>query len=205
MAIKPIINHKYKYIYFMIPKNACSTIRHCLLKQIENNDNLGYNLKQLKKMKKINYHNLIRFKDYFWFAFLRNPFDRVIACYKDKVLGEPGDEVYKSLYNPTQTFEDFVNFVSVTPDEVIDWHLKSQDFYIGKYIDDMDFVGVVKYFVPGMELIKKRINNNFSYGHLRKTKPFKREDYFNNQNLKDKILVRYKKDFDLIEKHANLL
>jgi hypothetical protein len=202
MSIKPIINHKHKYIFFMIPKNACSTVRHCLLKQIEDNENLEYNLKQLKGMRKINYHNLHRFQDYFWFAFLRNPFDRVIACYKDKVLNELGDEKYKPLYNPDLTFEKFVNFISVTPDDIIDWHLKSQDFYIGQYIDNMNFIGHVDFFPMGMEFVKKRINNNFSYGHLRKTKPFKKGSYFVNMELENKILIRYKRDFDLIRNWA---
>lgn len=185
----------------MIPKNACSSVRQIIRKQIEGKDDIEYDLKKLKKLPKINYINIHRFQDYFWFAFLRNPFDRVISAYNDKVLGKQGDEIYKALYNPGMSFTDFITYISITSDEYIDWHLKSQNYYIGRYLKNMNYIGMVENFKKNIEEIKKKINNNYTVDHLRKTAPFDRVKYFQNPKLKKIIKTRYKRDFELIEKY----
>ena len=186
----------------MIPKNACSSIRHMILKHMTGQEKLPYDLHELKKMDKVDYQDLNSYQNYFWFAFLRNPFDRVIACYKDKVLSEQGDEIYKALYNPDMKFPDFVDFVVNTDDLTIDWHLKSQDYYIGRYIDDMNFVGTVENFKRDIDILRDKIKCKFKPEHLRKTKPFDRNKYFSNPKIIEKITTRYKADFEMIEEYG---
>lgn len=204
--INPIISHKHKYIYFMIPKNACSTVRHLLLKQIENTNDIPYVPEQLQELPRIKYDNVFRYKGYFWFTFLRNPFKRVIGCYKDKVLnqigGQIGGGVYKNLYNPSMSFPDFVKYIGSTDDSIIDWHLKSQFYYVGNHLEGMNLFCQVEKFDIGIEAVKSMTGNKFDHEHLRNSKPLHWEKYFTNPMLKDIILQRYEDDFELIRKYG---
>lgn len=63
-----MVFEKYKAIYFPIPKVACSSIKVFLT------DFAEFSLDDLDK-----------FKNYFKFAFVRNPWDRLVSCYINKV------------------------------------------------------------------------------------------------------------------------
>jgi hypothetical protein len=68
------------------------------------------------------------------FAFVRNPFARLVSCYRDKILWEPGDPIYPRPYFdiapyrlPTNVpFAEFASRVARIPDRVADRHFKSQ-------------------------------------------------------------------------------
>jgi hypothetical protein len=79
------------------------------------------------------------------FAFVRNPFARLVSCYRDKILWEPGDAVYPRPYFdivpyplPTNiSFAAFARRVARIPDRVADRHFKSQSaevFYRGTQV-----------------------------------------------------------------------
>ncbi len=96
--IKPHIGHhlnqnillqEYRAIYLFIPKVACSSIKKVI------GDTLGlppYDPSQPDRYihkriypyaKKARIYD--RYKDYFKFCFVRNPFDRLVSCYSNKV------------------------------------------------------------------------------------------------------------------------
>ncbi len=77
-------------------------------------------------------------RDYEGFAFVRDPFARLVSCYRDKILWEPGDAVYPRPYFdivpyslPTNIpFAEFAARVARIPDRVADRHFKSQSSHL---------------------------------------------------------------------------
>lgn len=92
----------------------------------------------------------------FSFAFVRNPWDRLVSCYRDKVLGEAPDFTTFHLqrgvayclarfdaFQPGMSFVEFVEAVTKIPDGEADEHFRSQYTFLsnrdGKIA--IDFVG----------------------------------------------------------------
>lgn len=77
-------------------------------------------------------------RDYDSFAFVRNPFARLVSCYRDKILWEPGDAIYPRPYFdivpyalPTNvSFAEFAARVARIPDRIADRHFKSQSSHL---------------------------------------------------------------------------
>lgn len=155
----PIVSHKRKYLYFYIPKAACTTIRKILAEDegipwypnwtvSEKGEHLTapFCRMSLEESKKL---------DYYRFGFVRNPWTRLVSCYLDKVVKvrEMPDnlfvkngqyrrflERYGSLFKG-MSFADFVDFVERTPDSNADGHFRSQYTFFPK---KMDAVGKVE-------------------------------------------------------------
>lgn len=197
------VNTKLKYVYFCIHKNATSTIRYLILQNELNNPDIEYNWKNLYfTFKKLNIYvlrnkkQLEDVKDYFWFIFFRNPYDRVISTYNDKVIAMPGDQIYESLYNPRMSLRNFIeNIVCLIPDEFSDLHFRSQTYgSVREYIDNFNFIGTIENFDNDIKIIKEKLNLKYEPKKLRKTKKRNLDPY-----LKEKLYERYKDDFEIFK------
>lgn len=90
-----------------------------------------------------------RYKDYFFAAFVRHPFSRLVSCYQDRVLYTPHGEDFKKYYFQRYpfpipancSFEQFVQVVAKITDPLAERHFKQQSHSLAKARREPDFLG----------------------------------------------------------------
>ena len=144
-----------KLVYLSIPKAACSSIKLALAKAsgIAFGPDQDIEYIHLHPQWHIEKGRLTAAQTgYERFSFVRNPFARLVSCYRQKILFTPTPTIKRPLYQnyffalPTQIpFADFVARVCQIPDALADNHFKSQ--YALLYRDGqlrVDYVGKVE-------------------------------------------------------------
>lgn len=169
-----LVNHKYNFIYFRIPKAANSTIVSSLYfaetgKVITSLDDIQiikdtyYNRpsslshSQLKKIQ----------NDYFKFTFVRNPYTRIIAAYLNKIIPNKNgkcNRVAKFLGRSPDTEISFSDFLEYLEQGGINQnaHWARQHDLLPIPLEEFDFIGRTE-----------NLTNDLNYvlAHIFKTKP----------------------------------
>lgn len=124
------ISHEKQFIWFRVPKVGTRTVFNWLGQADVSLDAVG----------PYNCHYPVQFyKSYFKFAFVRNPWDRLVSCWYNKVI----DSNYFRLSQPDRLklhiFEYFVDWVAAKNIETCDRHLRLQSRLID--LNQLDFLG----------------------------------------------------------------
>ncbi len=148
-----IVLHEQKAVYYFIPKVACSTLKKVFAKALgiyeEGRDVQYLNYPTMPHWK------LKRHRDYFKFCFVRNPWDRLVSAYSNKISQDPGqnDAVFENgvpriwkkfgVFYPGMDFASFAAAVARIPDSEAEAHFRSQSAFFKNASGDipMDFVG----------------------------------------------------------------
>ena len=174
-----IVSDDYKIIFFNIKKVASTSIGSYMFKEL-NGKNFIANSEIFKE--KNNWYE--GFKDYYSFAFVRNPFDRLLSCYKNKIKN-PNDlsketgvglifDPYGSKFYKNMTFKQFLEaIISLNPEEY-DRHFAPQY----KFVCDED-ENVVVDFVGKFEHLQRDIDFLINKKKLPKQKLI----FFNKSNF----------------------
>lgn len=91
------------------------------------------------------------FEDHFKFAFVRNPWDRLVSCWHDKVLRDNYFRFDETTWEKMKDFESFLEFVSCLDIESCDRHLRAQSQLIA--LDDLDHLGRLETFRHDLDQI----------------------------------------------------
>jgi glycosyltransferase involved in cell wall biosynthesis len=196
-----IISPKHKFIYFSIAKTGTSSIKKAF------SEILGIKINELPKLKKLDHQ---RYKDYFKFAFVRNPWDRIVSCYLDKIKENDNfenDNFERGVYKPFlkigefkagMSFDEFVKTISKIPDSIADSHFRSQYLAI---IDNsgnlvVDFLGRFENLESDFKIVCKKIGLKFDLPHIRKSIGRKHYSEYYTNETKEIVEKRYKKDIE---------
>jgi hypothetical protein len=112
------------------------------------------------------------FPNLFAFAFVRNPWDRLVSCYRDKIGGvvdgftrftiRPG--VADCLagfdaFTADMSFGEFVTAVASIPDEEADAHFRSQYTFVANAAGELaiDFVGQFETLLYDLQRVRERV------------------------------------------------
>jgi extradiol dioxygenase family protein len=145
---------------------------------------------------------------FFCFSFVRNPFDRLLACYNNKIiendfLSSSMEEMGLELKMP---FDRFVDIVAETPDAKADVHLRSQ----AAMLTDKDgkpfphFVGYLEkigedWKALAAEMTERGIEpfGGLPSKNVRRTGEKADIKTFYNEENRQKAFERYRSDFEL--------
>ena len=165
-----------------------------------------------------------RQKRFFKFAFVRNPFDRLVSCYKDKVKKEvqhTGRYYFATSYNDVllrrlfgdkfrcdMTFEQFVQLVSKIPDFLADGHFRSQYSILYNYGRQIpDFIGKSERILEDWQHIADRYELE-TLGAQNRTRRDDWRQYYRSDEIVNTVARRYARDvelFDYTEVYRKLL
>ena len=172
-----IISNKYKFVYFETYK----AVSRSMLDYFVLHPHMNYGAKRYVR-RKVN-------SDYFRFGFVRNPWERVVSCYSNKiyhhVLGEP---FIDRRLKHNMPFEDFVDYIVENDKEKeADMHIRSQ----WTFVNECDFVGrfetLDKDFAHVLRVLKLPQHSLRKKNASAREKPW--QDYYTKETF-DKIAER---------------
>lgn len=181
------LSHQNKFIWFRIPKVATNTIHEHLKSQKVYLDAEYAFL--------VNYPPLL-YKNYFKFGFIRNPWDRLVSCWLNKVVLYNHFKFSQKMYEDVQSFDRFVSYVASIDIHNCDGHLKMQSSSID--LNEIDFIGRLENFDADFSQICGCIGIDGKKVDV-KNQTTGRENYtrYYNNDLRDRVFKIYEKDIRL--------
>jgi hypothetical protein len=172
---------------YAIPKSASTSIKIYLEKYSQ------ISIGSVKSQDGYNIEYNPEWNNYFQFAFIRNPWDRILSCFLDKTKRSIGtkDEVPFYRTYKDYTFEEFVN---VMDSRMIYWdgHMTPQTMLIN--LDNIDFIGRFENLKHDVGLIQQYLHMPIeTISHENQSIRLDYREYFNNKT-KDKIYKLYRMD-----------
>ncbi len=132
---------EYRFGYIQIPKVASRSIRAAVTafmsgaapgEDVDKNQVAEYETRYARHLKHAEIAALAR--DNFIFAFVRNPYERVHSCYKNKiedVRASGGRNIFeKHGIGLDVSFDEFVRRIATLPDHKSDRHFRSQAWFL---------------------------------------------------------------------------
>ena len=151
-----------------------------------------------------------RYPDWFVFAFVRNPWDRLLSCYLSKIHPQRMDDPllrdgvepelwkYGGLFHGKMSFADFVRATAAIPDKEADIHFGSQYLYVadasGKVF--VDFLGRFECLADDFAHVCERIGLSARLPHLLRTEHAHYRAYYTPQT-ECLVSERWARDVDL--------
>ncbi|WP_461518999.1 sulfotransferase family 2 domain-containing protein [Porticoccus sp.] len=136
------------------------------------------------------------FEDYFKFAFVRNPWDRLASCWRNKVLESNYFQLKDSEYEKMRSFDNFVDFVSGFNVDNCDRHLRLQSALID--LNMVDYLGRMETFADDVRYVFRRLGlpdkDIVSKNVTAAKKTY--QEYYNSQTV-EKVAQIYRKDIQL--------
>jgi len=207
------VSHRYKFFYYEVPKAACSSIKFFIV-QIDGIEKDGPGVHSLKIPTLSSFEaRSALYKNYFYFTFVRNPYDRLVSCYVDKVhrpallnredyLFSSGE--YKEFLNrygkldfKQMSFGDFVEFVTRIPDRHCNRHFMPQHYLVDP--DKVDFIGHLENFDRDFLHLRKQVGLPDDAPYPEKLNATRHDHYrtYYNDELREMVARKYNRDLEI--------
>lgn len=160
-----VVNHTHRLILYLVAKSGVSTIKRMFL---ESGSRVRIPQADLRAP---------RYDGYFRFAFVRNPWSRLVSCYRNKVLEQRPERFWRFVNNyphipfEKMSFADFVRFVCRVPKDLCDRHFRPQvDLFVE---EEVDFIGRFESYADDLRRVieRSRLDDKFLKWCNRKINP----------------------------------
>jgi chondroitin 4-sulfotransferase 11 len=209
------VSHQHRFIYVQVPKVASTSIKAALLPlfpEIEPEDDISAEGASHRAFRgtdaMINKRALMsglepggQYRDYFRFSFVRNPWDRLLSCYRSKVARRvvlkteefEGGKVYAGM-----PFREFAEVVCRTPDNDADPHFCSQSAFLCHPAGGMvvDFVGRFERLAEDFREVSRRLDASLVLPHANPRNPGRHYRDFYDSALAEMVGNRYREDIE---------
>lgn len=109
-----------KVVFFLVAKAANTSIKIALAEY------LGLSTNNIHRQhERISACDAVNLKDFLKIAVVRNPWDRVVSVYYQKIIGNGASSLHKLGFHPSMTFKEFVKKVCGAPG-VTEAHIRPQ-------------------------------------------------------------------------------
>jgi len=208
------LSHKKKFVWYRVPKVGSRTILYFLQK----NKCIDFGFPPSNKPEEkeqgysVKYNTL--WDNYFQFAFVRNPFSRLLSAYLDKVQNTSNIPFYDQFRG--LSFGHFLkklcqlDFDKVQPDNLsynlIDKHIVPQNLIIP--LEKLSFIGKLESFETDLKLVCEKIELDYNFDYtvgkslnskkLNTTKHKHYTEYYNNET-RQIVADKYAKDIECFD------
>lgn len=154
-------------------------------------------------------HEVSRYGRYVGFAFVRNPWDRLVSCYKDKLeridlsSGPAGRGTLESLseaghFSESMTFKEFALAVCEIPDARANRHFRSQLSFLRDRKGSLLPGEIYRFENLGAEFARLAKAHGLPQTELPHFKSRARRDYrdYYDDDLAERVRVRYEDDVE---------
>ena len=183
------ISKEYKFVWYQVAKVGTRTILNTLRES-----NVPLYMEDA-------YHTYVPpkpYEDYFKFAFIRNPYDRIVSCWLNKVYKRTDNrfKASKKMLVGMQTFSGFIDFVETLDLENCDEHIKSQSSLID--LSDINYIGRMEHFEQDVDEVFCHLGIKSKKLAVRNvTKSRKNyQEYYSENDIK-RVSKLYKKDIQI--------
>lgn len=180
-------DYKHKVLWFRVYKAATRSIDHHLKSDCGKGQYIyasesGYKPKM--------------FKDYFKFAFVRNPETRFVSAWKDKVLRQNYFKFSEIEHEKMKEIETFIAWVKKQNLRTCDEHLRTQCSLID--LKHLDFLGRFENFAEDFQKVADKIGlKSYESVHLNQTE--KKKVISISDFAKSEIREMYREDFETFD------
>ena len=143
----------------------------------------------------------IDFNSKFSFCFIRNPFDRLVSCWINRItyLNKIANKELEKV-----SFSEFIKKIKEIPDSKADEHFRSQTWFMKKNDEFIfDFIGRVEYIEDDWKIVSDKIGIQYTeIPHIKKSRKDSGEynkHFQNNKNLINIVKKRFEEDFELLD------
>lgn len=222
-----IILPEKNVIYTSIPKAANSTIKKCLwsasgvdINGKDINSSIFKNPGPSRRVSEIDDQELetiFNADDWYRFSFVRNPYQRLLSGYKDKILGlgkpKKSNSFLKRINwhsNQLPSFDEFIQAIYKQPEDAMDWHWMPQSRLLMPDIIHYDFFGKLENFHDDMKTVLLRMNvtaekiGDILSVYLNKTTGKNDNPIQISSKTADLIAQKFQKDFEMFEYDPNV-
>ncbi|KPA18985.1 Carbohydrate sulfotransferase, 8-13 [Candidatus Magnetomorum sp. HK-1] len=199
-----LISHLLKCIFIHIPKTGGSSMDRVLQKadpkaiRIINDLPATYQLPKGKHCFAIDLKKYFQkeiWDNYFKFAFIRNPFERLVSWYH-MCVQRPDEEYRKYVLKNTINFEDFIKKINSFTGRAEMISYNQTDYTVDyEQKNILDFIGRFENIKEDFEYVSERIGIDVKLIHFNKSDHKHYRNYY-SENTKIIVEEIFKKDFD---------
>ena len=188
-----IVLDEKEVVFASVAKSGSSSIKTSIFGEFPKDRSIHFHSREFS------YKRIPRKKrKYFSFAYVRNPYGRIISCYKNKFnMAEDSEFLYSNYLfgylKNDDSFEDFVRKLSKIPNFLCDRHFKTQYSIIHSRGAKIQHIGRMEDLPEDYENIRKRFNFD-ELKVLNKTRD-SGEDIQLKDEIKEIIYDKFKIDF----------
>lgn len=215
---KNILVEKYKCIFFIIPKNGCSSMKANIIEVLEMEKGADYP-KDVHDPK-IYPYPFVKTEDlngayqhHLRFCISRNPWDRLVSCFEDKIRSlSYNEQGYRNgvalpllqncpLFYGGMSFKEFVKVVCNIQDVLGEHHFTSQLYQITDDAGNLltNYIGKLETLSEDLKEISLKSGFPTSeIQHLRRTKEKKYHEFYSDE-LKEKVRKRFAADIEFFK------
>ena len=189
-----IILDDKEVVFASVAKSACTSIKTSITEEPPKGPTIH------KHIRAFSHKRIPRNKrSYFAFTYVRNPYERLVSCYRSKFNLEDKSKYLYSHYlfgymGNNDTFEELVRKESKIPDIMSDRHFKSQHSIIFSSGAKVDYIGKVEDLPSDFEEIRQRYG--FSELKVLNKSQGKSSEMLLTDEIRELIYNRFKKDFE---------
>lgn len=175
------ISDTHQFVWFRVAKVGTRTIFNILA---NNEVPFSVNAYQVPYSAK-------EYKNYFKFAFVRNPWDRVVSCYCNKVLTQ-GHKRFRECFG--KGFDYFVDYIRKQNLHTADAHIRLQTALIP--LDEVDFIGRLENFNEDLLYVMGMLGlQHVAIPHKNKSTHTHYSTYY-NRKTRQIIAEKYRADIE---------